>query len=165
MAAISHAAAICHFHGRWDTLLESPKTICDIGHNEHGLKYNFRQLDDLLDNGTYTDLVMVYGSVRDKDVDAVLRILPQRAHIIFTAADNHRAMPAAELARRAARKDAEIGGSVRESVRKALDRCKALEANARSKGTLAKPLLYIGGSTYVVSEAVAYMNGGRNNKQ
>ncbi|MCQ2154328.1 MAG: hypothetical protein MJY55_00735 [Bacteroidales bacterium] len=165
MAAISHAAAICHFHGRWETLLESPKTICDIGHNEHGLKYNFRQLDDLLDNGTYTDLVMVYGSVKDKDVDAVLKILPQRAHIIFTAADNHRAMPAGELLRRAAHKDAEIGGSVSESVRKALDRCKALEANAGRNGTLAKPLLYIGGSTYVVSEAVAYMNGDRNNKQ
>ena len=165
MAAISHAAAICHFHGRWETLLESPKTICDIGHNEHGLKYNFRQLDDLLDNGTYTDLVMVYGSVKDKDVDAVLKILPQRAHIIFTAADNHRAMPAGELLRRADHKGAEIGGSVRESVRKALDRCKVLEAEAAGRGTLAKPLLYIGGSTYVVSEAVAYMNGDRNNKQ
>ena len=170
MAAISHAAAICHFHGRWETVLHNPETICDIGHNQHGLKYNFKQLNDLLDNKTYTDLVMVYGSVKDKDVDAVLKILPQRAHIIFTAADNHRAMPAEELLRRAAHKDAEIGGSVSESMRKAMDRCKALEAEAAGRGTLAKPLLYIGGSTYVVSEAVAYMNNGatapaKNKKQ
>ena len=165
MAAISHAAAICDFHGRWETLLESPKTICDIGHNQHGLKYNFKQLEDLLDEGTYTDRVMVYGSVKDKDVDAVLKILPQRAHIIFTAADNHRAMPAGELLRRAAHKDAEIGGNVRESVCKALTRCKNIEAEAASRGALAKPLLYIGGSTYVVSEAVAYISSDRKNKQ
>lgn len=142
--AICAAASICDFHGRWEKLSDSPFTICDIGHNEHGLKYNFRQLDSLLDSGRYSDLVMVYGSVRDKDVDAVLMILPPRAYIYFTAAANHRAMPSDELYARAARKDSESVPDVRDAVRAALERC----------SSLARPLLYIGGSTYVVSEAL-----------
>lgn len=142
--SICSAASICDFHGRWEILSDSPCTICDIGHNEHGLKYNFRQLESLLDNGRYSDLIIVYGSVRDKDVDAVLKILPSRAYIYFTSAANHRAMPAAELFSRAARPDSEAVSCVRDAVKAALDRC----------SSLARPLLYIGGSTYVVSEAV-----------
>ena len=142
--AIRRAASICDFHGRWEKLSDSPCTICDIGHNEHGLKYNFRQLESLLDSGKYSDLVMVYGSVRDKDVDAVLKILPRRSYIYFTAAANHRAMPSDQLYARAGRKDSEAVPDVKDAVRAALDRC----------SSLARPLLYIGGSTYVVSEAV-----------
>ena len=141
---ICAAASICDFHGRWEKISDSPCTICDIGHNEHGLKYNFKQLESLLDSGMYSDLVMVYGSVRDKDVDAVLRILPSRAYIYFTAAANHRAMPADELSARAARVDSEVIPAVDDAVRAALARC----------ASMARPLLYIGGSTYVVSEAV-----------
>lgn len=142
--SICAAASICDFHGRWENISDSPYTICDIGHNEHGLKYNFKQLESLLDSGMYSDLVMVYGSVRDKDVDAVLRILPSRAYIYFTAAANHRAMPADELSARAARVDSEVIPAVDDAVRAALARC----------ASMARPLLYIGGSTYVVSEAV-----------
>lgn len=153
--AIENAARICDFHGRWEVLATEPYTICDIGHNQHGLKYNFAQLQKLLDSGEYSDLVMVYGSVADKDVDAVLSILPRKAHIFFASADNHRAMPAAELHSRAtaifgregAVPDAGVCASVPSAVEKALARCR----------TLAKPLLYIGGSTYLVSEAVEFL--------
>lgn len=151
--ALKNAAKICDFHGRWEEMAKEPYTICDIGHNEHGLKYNFAQLDSLLDEGRFTDLVMVYGSVADKDVDAVLEILPHRAHIIFTAADNHRAMPAqsvydhaeAIFSRKGIALDAEVVADVPSAVSRALDIC-------RGKN---HPLLYIGGSTYVVSEAIS----------
>ena len=144
MRAIASAAAICDFHGRWEKICGDPYTICDIGHNEHGLKYNFRQLDTLLDSGAFTDLVMVYGSVSDKDVDAVLRILPRRAVIFFTAAANRRAMPADELFRRAAHQGGTVVDGVANAVSQAIDLCR----------TMARPLLYIGGSTYIVSEAL-----------
>lgn len=156
--ALENAARICDFHARWETVRENPRTICDIGHNAHGLRYNFAQLEAMVDSNSYTDLVMVYGSVADKDVDAVLRMLPSRAYIYFTAADNHRAMPAAELAARyealrgadveAAAGCYEVVPRVADAVAAALKRCESLrEANRR-------PLLYIGGSTYVVSEAL-----------
>lgn len=142
--ALGRAAEICDFHGRWEVIAQQPFTICDIGHNRHGLKYNFGQLDAMLDSGKYSDLVMVYGSVADKDIDAVLEILPQRAYIFFTAADNHRAMPADQLMARAGHSRGEVRRSVASAVKAAVEKCRGLE----------KPLLYIGGSTYVVSEAI-----------
>lgn len=148
--AIANAARRCGFHGRWEKLCDNPATVCDIGHNEHGLKYNFAQLEHLLDSGEYSDLVMVYGSVRDKDVDAVLRIIPRRARIFFTNADNHRAMPSEELLRRYETYSGESCENpafpfVADAVEAALEYCRGL----------VRPLLYIGGSTYIVSEAVA----------
>lgn len=144
--AICHAGAICDFHGRWEKISDNPLTIIDIGHNAHGLKYNFNQLNSMLDDGTCSDLVMVYGSVADKDVDAVLRMLPPRARVYFTAADNRRAMPATDLFSRSARSadDSVVTSSVAEAVSLAVEYC----------SHLVRPLLYIGGSTYIVSEAV-----------
>lgn len=141
---IRHAAAICHFHGRWETILETPHTIGDIGHNEHGLKYNFSQLEDLVKEGVYSDLVMVYGSVSDKDVEAVLRLLPESAYVYFTAAANKRAMSAETLFEMSGHACGEVVPCVADAVEKALERCSGLD----------KPLLYIGGSTYVLAEAL-----------
>ena len=140
-------ASICGFRARWEVLSRNPLTICDIGHNEHGLRYNFAQLESMLDKGECGSLVMVYGSVSDKDVDAVLRIIPERAELFFTAAQSKRAMPAEELYRRAGRPGARVCPEVAGAVSKALERCTSLD----------RPVLYIGGSTYVVSEALAYL--------
>lgn len=142
--ALEKAAATCDFHGRWEKVSDSPATICDIGHNAHGLKYNFKQLNDLLDCGEYSDLVMVYGSVNDKDVEAVLRLLPSRAHIFFTAADSKRAMPAEWLMSHSNVPDARVTPRVADAVSAAIGLCAGLK----------RPILYIGGSTYVVSEAL-----------
>ena len=101
----------------------------------------------MLDKGECDSLVMVYGSVSDKDVDAVLRIIPERAELFFTAAQSKRAMPAEELYRRAGRPGARVCPEVAGAVSKALERCTSLD----------RPVLYIGGSTYVVSEALAYL--------
>jgi hypothetical protein len=38
--ALIHTASRVGFHGRWEKLSDNPYVICDIGHNEHGLKYN-----------------------------------------------------------------------------------------------------------------------------
>lgn len=140
-------ASICGFRARWEVLSRNPLTICDIGHNEHGLRHNFAQLENMLDKGECDSLVMVYGSVSDKDVDAVLRIIPERAELFFTAAQSKRAMPAEELYRRAGRPGARVCPEVACAVSKALERCTSLD----------RPVLYIGGSTYVVSEALAYL--------
>lgn len=159
--ALMHAAAICEFHGRWEKVCDNPLIICDIGHNEHGLKYNFAQLNGMLDRGDISDLVMVYGSVADKDVNAVLRILPGRARIFFTNADNHRAMPADELAARFNMlRGTDISASapvvvprVADAVDAALGLCRSLTEHDAA----ARPMIYIGGSTYVVSEALSFL--------
>ncbi|MBO5980633.1 MAG: hypothetical protein J6Q12_09435, partial [Bacteroidales bacterium] len=96
-AAIVHTAARTDFHGRWEKLSDSPYTICDIGHNEHGLKYNFAQLRKMMESGQFSKLILVYGSVADKDVDAALRHLPEQAVCIFTQANSKRALAAEKI--------------------------------------------------------------------
>ena len=152
--ALIHTASRTDFHGRWEKLSDAPYTICDIGHNEHGLKYNFAQLSRMMDSGKFSKLIMMYGSVADKDVDAVLHLLPENAAYVFTQADSKRALPAVDIrekylsyCRRSGRPpgDVHVAPSVAE----------ALETTLRLAAQEKYPLIYIGGSTYVVSEAVA----------
>ena len=153
-SAIVHTAARTDFHGRWEKLSGSPYTICDIGHNEHGLKYNFAQLGKMMKTDEFSKLILVYGSVADKDVDAALRHLPENASYVFTQANSKRALPAEKIKEKYLEYCAEVGKaagdiSVTSSVSEALSVVSQLAAEE------SKPLIYIGGSTYVVSEAVA----------
>ena len=157
--AIVHTASRTGFRGRWEKVSDDPWVICDIGHNEHGLRYNFAQLDAMLKSGKCSHLIIVYGSVADKDVDASIHLMPENAHYIFTCATGKRALPA-EIARdkylsfcaSAGREPGDVRccGTVPEAVREAF----AIAAAFRESDPSAKPLIYVGGSTYVVSEAV-----------
>lgn len=156
--ALIHAAAIADFHGRWEKLSDDPYIICDIGHNEHGLKYNFAQLEKMRSEGDFTDLIIVYGSVADKDVDAVMPLMPSDATFVFTQASGKRALPAEEVRDRYLAMCGESGrragdtyccGTVVEAMRminEMVDPC-------------SRSLIYVGGSTYVVSEAIALLKG------
>ena len=152
--ALIHTAARTDFHGRWEKLSDNPYTICDIGHNEHGLKYNFAQLKNMMDSGDYSKLIIVYGSVADKDVDAALRHLPDGAVCVFTQANSKRALAAEKIKEKylaycsvSGRKVGDI--HVTSKVSDALGLATQLAVGESA------PLIYIGGSTYVVSEAVA----------
>ena len=160
-AALVRTAARTGFRGRWEKLSDDPYVICDIGHNEHGLKYNFAQLEKMRKDGRCTHIIMVYGSVADKDVDAVLHLMPADAAYVFTQAHGKRALPAEEARDRYLSYCAETGrptgdvhccGTVIEAVRHA---CR-LAALIKESDPDALPLIYIGGSTYVVSEAVTF---------
>lgn len=160
--ALMHTAGRTGFCGRWETMSEDPWVICDIGHNEHGLRYNFAQLEDMLGSGECTGLVIVYGSVADKDVGAAIRLMPERAVYVFTNASGKRAMPAEavrerylDFCRETGREPGEVHccPKVSDAVAKAF----ALAASLRETAPDARPLIYIGGSTYVVSEAQTYL--------
>lgn len=139
------------FRGRWEKLSENPLTICDIGHNEHGLRHNFAQLETMLSEGKCTDLIIVYGSVADKDVDAVLHLMPKNATYIFTQAQSKRALGADKIFE----KFLSAGGDMTK-VHVVPQVCDAVaKAMDIASGLSGRPLIYIGGSTYVVSEAVA----------
>ncbi len=154
--ALIHTAARTGFRGRWEKLSDHPYTICDIGHNEHGLKYNFAQLQKMMGSGEFSKLIIVYGSVADKDVDAALRHLPEQAVCVFTQANSKRALPAEKIKEKYlafcsenGRKNGDV--HVTSSVHDALSLSKQLAAGETA------PLVYIGGSTYVVSEAVSVL--------
>ena len=160
--AIVHTAERTGFRGRWEQILAEPRVICDIGHNEHGLKYNFAQLRQMQDSGEVSKLIIVYGSVADKDVDAAVSLFPENAVYIFTRAQGKRAMPAEAVCEKYLAVCASKGccpsetyclEDVGEAVRLAL----SIAGDCLGSESVG-PLVYIGGSTYVVSEAVAMLS-------
>ena len=159
--AIIHTAQRTGFRGRWEQVSDNPRVICDIGHNEHGLKYNFAQLSQMLASDEVAKLIIVYGSVADKDVDAAVRLLPDGATYIFTKAQGKRAMPAETVRDKylsVCACDARCPGEVYccESVDDARRLAYQLVASCENSGTSsADVLIYVGGSTYVVSEFLA----------
>lgn len=174
-SAIEHTAARMDFHGRWERLRQDPLIIADIGHNAHGLKYNFAQLERSLADGTCTHLIIIYGIVADKDLDAIFPLMPEDAGYIFTNSSGKRAMPAGELLERylkykAVPNDAENGkNDARHSentgngktpaescgtVASAVGRSLELARRIKAEDPHASPLIYIGGSTFIVSEAI-----------
>ena len=157
--AIVNTAAVTGFGGRWQKISDEPMTICDIGHNEHGLKYNFAQLERMKAEGECTHLVIVYGSVADKDVDSVIHLMPEDAVYVFTQAHGKRALPASAARDKYLAFCAESGRSaenvyVEEEVADAVTLARSLASGIVAAEPAARPLIYIGGSTYVVSEAV-----------
>ena len=160
--ALIHAAHRTGFRGRWERVSDDPVVICDIGHNEHGLKYNFAQLEKMKSDGVCTDVILVYGSVADKDVDAVMHLMPEGAVYVFTQAHGKRALAASAVRDKYLAFCAESGRStedvhVTDNVKDAVELARKLAADLKSSDPCARPLIYIGGSTYVVSEAVAML--------
>lgn len=157
--AIVHTAARTGFRGRWEQIMDNPRVICDIGHNEHGLKYNFSQLAQMQKSGEISKLIMVYGSVADKDVDAAVSLFPENAVYIFTKAQGKRAMPAEAVREKYLAMCASKGCEPSETycldnVSDAVSLAFAIVGECKD----AMPLVYVGGSTYVVSEAVAKLS-------
>lgn len=151
--AIRNTASRMAFHGRWDMISHNPDMICDIGHNPPALEKNFAQLDSCLDSGEYSDIIIVYGVMADKDLDGILPLMPKRASYIFVAPDTARAMKVETLYSRclgwwAANvkdcKSLSMADSVAEGLKQAVRKAE------RKK----KALIYVGGSTFVVSEAI-----------
>lgn len=135
-----HAAANTSLLGRWQRIADAPLTVCDTGHNAHGIAYVAEQLQAT----PHAKLYCVVGFVRDKDLAHILPLLPRDAHYIFTAAQSHRALPAAELAAKAAIYG--LQGETADTVPEALARARKLAAP--------EDMIFIGGSTYVVAEAM-----------
>lgn len=158
--AIINTAARTGFRGRWEKISDNPVTICDIGHNEHGLKYNFAQLEKMKVSGEFTHLIIVYGSVADKDVDAVILLMPEGATYIFTQAHGKRALSSEAVVQKYLKHCSETGKPAGEvhcvpDVKEARVFAEDLASAIVEADPAARPLIYIGGSTYVVSEALA----------
>jgi dihydrofolate synthase/folylpolyglutamate synthase len=153
--AIIHTAARMDFHGRWEKLLQDPYTICDIGHNEHGLKYNFAQLSKMLDKGEVSSLTIIYGSVADKDINSVLDLMPKNAFYVFTQANSRRALSAKTIQEKFLNHHSDFP----ENQTKAFEDVESAVRFAieKAKEDKQRPMIYIGGSTYIVSEASEYI--------
>ena len=130
--------------GRWEILSHQPLTICDTGHNSHGIRYVAEQLKGERQKAKGT-LRIVLGMVNDKDIDDVLALLPEEATYYFTQPKTQRAMAAQELLARweqMGRSHAVAIADVQQAV-----------ATAQQQAT-AEDIIFIGGSNYLVGEVI-----------
>ena len=162
VTAIIRTASRMGFHGRWERLSLQPFIIADIGHNPAALKENFAQLESMVAEGECSSLILVYAIMADKDLDGIMPLIPADATCIFTNPEIHRALPEKELTERYRAFCAANGRSVNRiydapNVRQALSMAINLARETSRKpdsSRLCFPLIYVGGSTYLVSEVV-----------
>ena len=133
--------------GRWEVLSQSPLTICDTGHNGHGIRYVAEQLRSSSPHRIH----IVFGMVNDKDIDTVLGLLPEDAVYYFTQPATSRALPAEELCRRW--QQIHASSPNHRSFAKVQDALEAAQSAASEDD-----IIFIGGSNYVVGEALCAYN-------
>ncbi|KLT65812.1 folylpolyglutamate synthase/dihydrofolate synthase family protein [Pedobacter sp. BMA] len=126
--------------GRWQTLNQHPLVICDTGHNEAGIAEVIKNIDQT----PYEKLHIVFGMVKDKDISKVLSLLPQNATYYFCKPDLERGLDAGDLKEQAAAFS--LTGNSYSSVQSAKE--------TAMKSANPNDLIFIGGSTFVVAEAI-----------
>lgn len=145
-ARLEAAGRLTGLRGRWERLSASPEVICDIAHNPPALKENFAWLEAEASRGR--DLIVVYGIMADKDLGGIVPVMPGCARWILAAPDSPRALPAGKLQEAILqlrpKLQTTVAGSVPDAVSQAISMARDLD----------NPLIYIGGSTFVVAEAI-----------
>lgn len=124
--------------GRWELLRASPLLILDVAHNTDGIN----KLREQLETVAYRKLFIILGMSKEKDIQAILSLLPQKAVYGFTQAHIPRALEAGELANMAAEKN--LGGHVFGDVNEAIETY-LNQANEQD-------LIMVCGSVFVVGE-------------
>lgn len=142
-SAIESTAVRTGFRGRWERLSLNPEVICDIGHNPPALAVNFKALEQ-----SGRSLHIVYGVMADKDVDSIVELMPSDAHYYLCAPETSRSLGVTELAGRLKKLRPELFVSVADSV------ADAVSMAVRAASMIENSLVYIGGSTFVVSESL-----------
>ena len=141
--AIARTARITGFRGRWERLRTEPETICDIGHNPAALQLNFERLAEM-----GRPLFIVYGVMADKDLDGIAPLMPVEAEYFLVAPATSRSLPVETLKDRLSSLRPDIRAcaapSVADGVKMAVKKASGVPGS----------LVYIGGSTFVVAEAV-----------
>ncbi len=126
--------------GRWQILGQKPLIVADVAHNEDGINAVLKQIETI----SFRKLHFVLGLVSDKDVDRVLKLLPQHAVYYFCKANIPRGLDAAELRERA--DHFHLKGEYYLSVSEAFESAK--------KNALSEHMVFVGGSVFTVAEVV-----------
>ena len=126
--------------GRWQVLGEKPLTVADVAHNVDGI----RVVNAMLETIPHGRLHIVLGMVNDKDIAAVLSILPKVATYYFAKADIPRGLDASHLCEQTAEHG--LVGSTYPTVRSAFEAARSAAA--------VDDMVLITGSVFTVAEAI-----------
>lgn len=140
ISAICNTRSISGLIGRFQKILDKPLFICDSAHNAHGLKEVMKQINSESEN--YDKAHVIFGTVRGKDLDAILPLLNTEFNYYWCAAEIPRALPVNELKAKADGfgLKGELFDSVSDAVSSALSKAGDTD------------LVFAGGSIFVVAE-------------
>ena len=135
---LARTAANTSLMGRWQVLTSEPYTVCDTGHNADGISFVAAQLEKLEADRIFA----VMGFAKEKNLEAIMALLPKHIHYIFTRAsiDRARAVEDVAAAAESLGLDFECCATVAEAVTRARTLATATDA------------IFIGGSNFVVAE-------------
>ena len=137
----THVCQLTGLMGRWQQLSVSPRLICDTGHNIGGFQYIVPQILAQ----PCKQLRIVFGMVNDKDINAVLALLPKQATYYFTRASVARALNSEELQALAAHHG--LKGTTYPTV--------AMATQAALAEAHQEDFIYVGGSSFVVADLLS----------
>ncbi len=126
--------------GRWQVLSKKPMVVCDTAHNVEGIKLVLEQIE----KQDFDQLHMVLGFVKDKNLDAVLPLLPKNAIYYFCSPSIERGLNVNLLKSKSIAHG--LSGVAYDSVNEAF--------NAANKISNSRDFIYVGGSTFVVAEII-----------
>ena len=139
-AGINHMVQNTGLRGRWEVLQQKPLVIVDTAHNKEGLIYTMAELKKL----TTKTKRIVFGMVNDKDASAVLELLPADAVYYLCQPSIERAMLVDDLEKLFVKKNLNY---------KIFDTVNAAKTTAITDSQQ-DDVVYIGGSTFVVADAL-----------
>ena len=125
LEGVNHVCELTGLMGRWQTLRQKPRVICDTGHN--------------------VGACVIFGMVDDKDVDTVMDMLPKDAAYYWTQASSQRAIPVEAIAKKGKQRRlrGKIHKNVGEAYQAALSDCNEND------------LIFVGGSSYIVADLLS----------
>jgi dihydrofolate synthase/folylpolyglutamate synthase len=138
LQGIAHVKDNTGLMGRWQVIQNTPKVVCDTGHNVGGWQYLSAQLSSV----SCQSMHIIFGMVDDKDINGVLDLLPKNAQYYFTKANNHRALNETVLSDLASKHG--LVGKTYPSVFEAYNAAKAVASN--------NDFIFVGGSSYIVGD-------------
>ena len=124
--------------GRFQILNDSPKVICDVGHNLEAFQEIIANLNSL----RFNNLKLVLGFVKGKDFEKIIDILPKNAQYFFCKPNIKRGLSLESLASYGS--SSKLKYSLHASVLDAY--------NSALSSSNDKDLIFIGGSNFTVSE-------------
>lgn len=136
--SLANVKKLTGLFGRWEVIHEKPTVVLDVAHNEDGIKQLIFQLTKL----NFKNLHIIFGMVKDKDIQKVLFLLPKKATYYFTKAQNPRALGEDNLQHMA--KEFFLNGETFSDVNKAL--------NAALKNATDRDLILVCGSVFLIAE-------------
>ena len=140
---LHQVSTLSALQGRWQIVQTTPLVIVDSGHNVAGLALAMQQLKSYYPRRLH----LIFGVVKDKPYKELISLLPSDASYYWCAPALSRALEATNLAEEA--KLLGLKGMV----------CKSVKAAIREALSSALPsdVIFIGGSTFVVGEALSLM--------